>query len=74
MAILLVESDKDKWHKHLQKENRKWIVYVNCVKAIYGTMNTALLAYKKLAKLFLEWGFVMNPYDPCVWNKMVGGK
>ena len=35
-------------------------------------MNAALLAYKKLAKLFKEWSFVMNPYDPCVWNKMVG--
>ena len=27
---------------------------------------------KTRAKLFKEWGFVMNPYDPCVWNKIVG--
>lgn len=48
-------------------------MYVKCDKAIiYGTMNVVLLAYKKLAKLFSEWGFVMNPYNPCVWNKMVG--
>ena len=48
-------------------------MYVKCDKAIYGTMNAALLvAYKKLVKLFSEWGFVMNPYNPCVWNKMVG--
>ena len=72
VAALLVESDEDKWGKHLQKENGKYILYVKCDKAIYGTMNAALLAYKKLAKLFAEWGFVMNPYDPCVWNKMVG--
>jgi hypothetical protein len=38
------------------------------------TMNAALLAYKKLAKLFRAWGFKMNPYDACVWNKMVNGK
>ena len=37
-------------------------------------MNAALLAYKNLAKLFTEWGFVMNPYDPFVWNKMIDGK
>ena len=37
-------------------------------------MNAALLAYKKLAKLFTDWGFVMNPYDPCVWNKEIEGK
>ena len=36
-------------------------MYVKCDKAIiYGTMNAVLLAYKKLAKLFSEWGFVMN--------------
>jgi len=34
-------------------------------------MNAALLAYKKLAKLFQVWGFVMNPYNPCAWNKKI---
>ena len=51
VALLLVESDS-KWKKHLRKENGKWVIYVICKKAIYGTMNAALLAYKKLAKLF----------------------
>lgn len=74
VALLLVESDPDKWRKHLKKERGKYVIYVLCKKAIYGTMNAALLAYKKLAKLFREWGFKMNPYDPCVWNKMVNGK
>jgi hypothetical protein len=73
VALLLVESDS-KWKKHLRKENGKWVIYVICKKAIYGTMNAALLAYKKLAKLFKTWGFLMNPYDACVWNKMVNGK
>ena len=72
VAILLTESDPAKWKKHLVKENGKDVIYVICNKAIYGTMNAALLAYKKLANLFKDWGFVMNPYDPCVWNKMVG--
>jgi hypothetical protein len=73
VALLLVESDQ-KWRKHLRKENGKYVIYVICKKAIYGTMNAALLAYKKLAKLFKLWGFKMNPYDACVWNKMVNGK
>jgi hypothetical protein len=74
VALLLVESDPSKWRKHLRKENGKWVIYVICKKAIYGTMNAALLAYKKLAKLFRLWGFKMNPYDACVWNKLVNGK
>ena len=71
IAMLLIEIDP-KWRKYLVEENGKKVIYVVCSKAIYGTMNAALLAYKKLAKLFLVWGFVMNPYDPCVWNIMVG--
>ena len=47
---------------------------VICDKAIYGTMNAALLSCKKLAKAFREWGLVMNPYDPCVWNNRAEGR
>jgi hypothetical protein len=36
VALLLVESDP-KWKKHLRKENGKWVIYVICKKAIYGT-------------------------------------
>ena len=71
VALLLIESNPNKWRKHLQKENGKWVIYIICKKAIYGTMNAALLAYKKLAKLFRKWDFKMNPYDVCVWNKIV---
>ena len=74
VALLLVESDSAKWKKHLRKERGKYVIYVLCKKAIYGTMNAALLAYKKLAKLFTQWEFKMNPYDLCVWNMMVNGK
>ena len=74
IALMLVESDPEKWKKHLRQEDGKWVIYVLCDKAIYGTMNAALLAYKKLAKLFKSWGMTMNPYDPCVWNKIVKEK
>ena len=45
-----------------------------CNKAIYGTMNAALLAYKKLAKRINSWGFTINPYEPCLWNKYINKK
>jgi hypothetical protein len=25
-------------------------------------------------QVFKEWGFTMNPYEPCVWNKTINGK
>jgi len=74
VALLLVESDEEKWKKHIVQENGKCTIYVLCNKAIYGTTNAALLAYRKLAKLFKSWGLIMNSYDPCFWNKDVNGE
>lgn len=70
VAALLVESDPRKWSKHLRVEDGHNVIHVLCRKAIYGTMNAALLAYKKLAKLFADWGFMMNACNACAWNKM----
>ncbi len=36
-------------------------------------MKSALLFYKKLVSELREMGFEINPYDPCVSNKMVNG-
>ena len=43
-------------------------------KALYGCLKSALLFYDKLVEDLKEYGFRINPYDPCVENKMVGGK
>ncbi len=43
-------------------------------KALYGLLRSALLFYKKLVADLESDGFVLNPYDPCVANKVVGGK
>ena len=42
--------------------------------ALYGTMVASLLYYKKFVKSLTEMEFTLNPYDPCVANKMVNGK
>ncbi len=36
-------------------------------------MKSALLFYRKLVAELLNMGFEINPYDPCVANKMVNG-
>ena len=41
---------------------------------LYGTLDTALLFWKKLSGSLEEWGFERNPYDWCMVNKMVNGK
>ena len=52
------------------KHGNKQLI-VRCLNALYGTMVASLLYYRKFTKSLNEKGFVMNPYDPCVWNKEV---
>ena len=46
---------------------------VQCQNALYGTMVASLLYYRKFVKSLTDVGFVINPYDPCIANKMIDG-
>ena len=74
VVLLVAESNPDKWRNHLIKENEKWTIYVTFDRGIYGTMNSALLADKKLSKVLKSLGIIMNPFDPWAWHKMVNQK
>ena len=50
-------------------------MYMELLKALYGTLRAARLFWQKLSKKLIdEWGFVPNKYDDCVVNKMVNGQ
>ena len=49
-------------------------LFVQMSKALYGLLQSALKWYWKLRTALEEEGFVINPYDPCVANKVVNGK
>ena len=74
VELLLVEFDSKRWRKNLRSENGKHVLHVACDKVTHGTLNAALLRHKKLANAFGGWKLIMNPYDPCVWNLLVGNK
>ena len=57
----------------IDKRGNKQLL-VECTNAIYGTMVAGLLYYRKFATSLKDRGFEMNPYDPCVWNKIIAGK
>jgi hypothetical protein len=52
--------------------NRKGtpILCVKLHKALYGLMRASLLFYRKLRKELEDYGFEINPYDPCVGNRV----
>jgi hypothetical protein len=54
--------------------NGKAVLYVKLCKALYSCLKSALLFYKKLWTDLRDKGFALNPYDPCVCNKMITGK
>ena len=49
------------------------VIYLELLKALYGMLQSALLFYRKLRRDLEGVGFTVNPYDPCVANKMVDG-
>ncbi len=52
-------------------EKGKTVLYLQLQMALYGMMKSALLFYRNLVLELQEMGFGINPYNPCVVNKMV---
>ena len=50
------------------------VLYLELLKAIYGMLKSALLFYRKFRKDMESVGFKRNPYNICVFNKIVDGK
>eukprot|EP00956_Cyclotella_meneghiniana_P035517 scaffold115573_cov38-Cyclotella_meneghiniana.AAC.1 len=75
LAELMVKVDPELYGPYLTKTKKgESILYVKMLKAMYGLLRSALLFYLKLVKDLTDFGFTMNPYDPCVANKIVNGK
>jgi hypothetical protein len=68
-------EDRTKLHrKYVRDENGKAVLYLELLKAIYGMLRSALLFWKLLSSKLIIWGFMINPYDWCVANKIIDGK
>ena len=74
MAKLMVFKETTLYTKFVTVDNGQYVLYVYILKALYGLIKSALLFYKKLVKVLKEIGFNLNPYDPCVVNRIVNSK
>ena len=75
MVDKLLEIDEDLYASYVTEEKGKKVMYVELLKALYGTLRAIRLFWEKLqAKLVNDWGFTPNRYDSCVVNKQVNGK
>ena len=75
LAELMAKVDPKLYCKYITTNAKgKPVLYIQLEKAVYGLMKSALLFYRKLVADLISLGFEINPYDPCVANKMVRGK
>ncbi len=73
LAKLMAKTDSKLYQKYSTYEKRKKVLHLHLQKALYGMMKSALLFYRKLISELKEMGYEVNPYNPCVVNKIVNG-
>ncbi len=74
MAEAIIKIDPKKHKKFVTMENGKQVVCVILTKALYDTLQAALLFWQNLSTELKKWGFETNPYDFCIANKTIEGK
>ena len=74
LVDMFLKLDSELYVPFITYENGEKVLYVCLLKALYGTLQAALLFYKKLKKDLESIGFKVNPYDPCVANRIINGK
>jgi hypothetical protein len=75
LVDILVELAPDVYKNYATKDKKGVSqLIVQCQNALYGTMIASLLYYRKFTKTLTDDGYEINPYDPCVANKIIDGK
>ena len=72
---IMCEVNKE-YEKHVVYEINKRgkkikCLYVKVLRALYGCLESAFLWYELYSNTLKELGFVINPYDRCVANKII---
>ena len=71
LVDLLVKIAPDVYGPFVVIEKGQKVLYVHVLRALYGMLVAALLWYRTFRKDLEDIGFVFNPYDPCVANRIV---
>jgi len=75
IAELIIKLEPSLYRKHIwYNQKGKPMLYVQLKKALYGTLQAALLCWKLLSNTLQERGFKINEYDQCMANKIIKGK
>ena len=74
LVELLIQVDPT-YQPYVTYEGKQPVLYMEHDKALYGTLQAALLFWQKLSAFLIDkHGFERNEYDWCIINKMIEGK
>lgn len=72
MSVDIMCNMAKKYKAFVTLEKGKRVLYVQLLKALYGCVQSALMCYQLFTGGTLqEMDFELNPYDPCMANKMI---
>jgi hypothetical protein len=75
LVDILVEISPEAYKSYVSQDTKgNKQLLVQCQNALYGTMVAILLYYRKFVKSLTDIDFIINPYDPCVANKIIEGE
>ena len=71
LVDLMIQISPETYKGAVVYENGKKVIYTAVLMAIYGMLVASMLWYKKFRADLEKDGFVFNPYDPCVCNRLI---
>ena len=74
LVDILLEIDEEKYRDFVIYRGKEKLLYVKMLKALHGMLMASILYHKKFRKDIEAIGYVVNPYDICVANKIIDGK
>ena len=74
ISDMMVVANPELYQPFVSYETGKAVIYVRLQKSLYSCLKIGPLFYENLVGDMEACGFRINPYDPCVANKMVGRK
>jgi len=69
----ILRANSDKYEKYVTMEGSVRVLYVQLLRAMYGTLTATISWYTLFAETLMQMDFTLNPYDLCVANKVVNG-
>jgi hypothetical protein len=73
LAELMVKTNPKLYRKYVIIKKGLSVLYLQLQKASYGIKKSTLFFHRKLVAELRDMGFEINPYNPCIVNKIVNG-